>query len=274
MSKKRKNKYITTLGLLGTVVVFIACLYIPRLLFDSYTKEENNHIKEFPYTEYKANETILSKKLSEELDALDRIKLISGTWPSTYEECDKSKGFISELDAVKLAKEGIEKYYAANCYYQSLESSYGNWYSWETKLYKYTDTSFNTYTAYLWKITFIKYDNSETHTILMTDNGTIINAECKQKQNKLSPIISAYLDTESKTQHLKDTLNAKELIYAYEYSYFTKPLKPYYPDVNLEDAEITAYSINVKKGYNSLESYIVYQYYKKGNYGIGITSLN
>ena len=120
--------------------------------------------------------TMMSRNTSSNLSAVDRIKLISGTWDSNMTKCDITEGFLDEVEAVELAKKQLDVYYKQGVYPYSVQIQYDNLYSYSSELYCYTDTSFDTYAAYLWKITFTKYDNSVENIVYMTESGTILLA--------------------------------------------------------------------------------------------------
>ena len=125
-------------------------------------------------TMYNSSRSAISRVSSEKLTEYERMKIISGIWESNTIELDTSKSDISEIDAVRLASEAVASLYVANCYPCDLSSSYNNWYSWSTKYYQSTETNFNTYSAFYWKITFYKYDSSEIHDVYITENGTLL----------------------------------------------------------------------------------------------------
>ena len=137
-------------------------------------------------------------------------------------------------------------------------SDIDNWYSWNARLYKYTDTTFNTYTAYAWQITFTKYDNSSSHTIFMTENGTILNVETEQKPSKLKPILYAYVDNEKNKHKIAEMLGIDSYISMDKYNKFNQPLTLTYPDVSISNANVTAYNLCIRHEYSSYENYIIY----------------
>ena len=117
---------------------------------------------------------MMARSASSNLSSVDRIKLIAGTWESEMKKCENTDGFLNEVEAVELAKEQMEYYYQAGVFPYSMQIKYDNMFSYETELYCYTDSSFHTYSAYLWKITFTKYDDSVECVTYMTESGTIL----------------------------------------------------------------------------------------------------
>ena len=116
----------------------------------------------------------MARSASSNLSSVDRIKLIAGTWESEMQKCENTDGFLNEVEAVELAKKQMEYYYQAGVFPYSMQIKYDNMFSYATELYCYTDSSFHTYSAYLWKITFTKYDDSVECVTYMTESGTIL----------------------------------------------------------------------------------------------------
>ena len=142
----------------------------PKYLLARTLTEQTNHVEVAPEEYYLEAGTMMSRNTSSNLSAVDRIKLISGTWDSNMTKCDITEGFLDEVEAVELAKKQLDVYYKQGVYPYSVQIQYDNLYSYSSELYCYTDTSFDTYAAYLWKITFTKYDNSVENIVYMTES--------------------------------------------------------------------------------------------------------
>ena len=263
--KKYKSPLLIP-GILLAITAIVSGILLPKYLLSRKANSQISIVNTAPEDYYLASGTAMAQNASRQLSSLDRIKLISGKWESISEQCSTKEGFLTESEAVALAKKQLEYYYETSAYPYSLTSAYDNWYSWTTELYKYTDTAFNTYTAYLWVIKFTKFDNSVTHTILMTESGTIINAETNDNTIKHSQISKAYLKNaignifcDSDLTALNISENNKTDIHI-----------PY-PYIDLTDTDIE-YLTNVSISLNSNESenYIIYQYKTDTSYGVGI----
>lgn len=281
--KAKKSLLIPVLCFALTIAAVLSGILVPKLLLSQKVKAQMSVVETAPEDYYLASSTIMARKASEQLSSLDRIKLIAGTWESTSVKCSTNDGFLNESEAVKLAKQQLEHLYDTGVYPYSLSSSYRNWYSWSTSLYQYTDTAFSTYTAYLWIIEFTKFDNSLTHTILMTENGTILNAEVSGNTVQDSGITMPSSDTFS-----PDKLNCSPIIDAYSeetisntigeniYIHDTKrndTLKttPPYPHIDLSKAEYeNIYNLVLSIPLKDNESYFIYAYKTDSSYGIGI----
>lgn len=279
------SKFSLALGLFLAIAAVASGMLIPKFLLNKKSKSQMSVVTTAPEDYYLGSGTAMARKASEQLSSLDRIKLVSGAWGSISSKCDTSEGFLGESAAVNLAKEQLEHFYDANVYPYSLSSTYGNWYSWSTELYQYTDTVFNTYTTYLWVIKFTKFDNSLTHTILMTENGTIVNAEVSNnstvdpkevmvttlafRPEKLvySRIINAYKDF-----NVQYVLGENTRIRDSEQIDSTTLEIPY-PYVDTSTAVIkNFYKIVLSEPSKDDENYYIYQYTTNNSYCIGIIS--
>lgn len=285
LNRFKINKPVITpvIGFTLAIAAIISGILVPKLLLSQKAKVQMSVVETAPEDYYLASSTVMARRASEQLSSLDRIKLISGTWESASAKCSTTEGFLSESEAVTLAKQQLEYFYDAGVYPYSLSSSYGNWYSWSTELYQYTDTVFNTYTTYLWIIKFTKFDNSLTHTILMTESGTILSAEVSGNTTQDTDIIMASSDTFS-----PDKLNCASIINAYSeenisniigkniYMHSQKrnnsvKITPPYPYIDLSKAEFeNIYTIILSIPSKDDESYLIYAYKTDNSYGIGI----
>lgn len=167
---KKKKKYLPLLLLFAAILCGSAIFPIwslPRIF-------ERNMNKPQAVRQNTDSQSLLAKKESETLSEYDRIKLISGVWKSSYEQIDPETAGLSGVDAVSMARRAIQRFYDAGCYQYTFSSKFENWYSWDAVCYQCTDTSFHTYTAYFWDITFKRYDSQETHELILSENGTLL----------------------------------------------------------------------------------------------------
>lgn len=172
----QNNKIRVGLLFVCCALIVVLSIVAPKYLLARTLTEQTNHVEVAPEEYYLEAGTMMSRNTSSNLSAVDRIKLISGTWDSNMTKCDITEGFLDEVEAVELAKKQLDVYYKQGVYPYSVQIQYDNLYSYSSELYCYTDTSFNTYAAYLWKITFTKYDNSVENIVYMTESGTILLA--------------------------------------------------------------------------------------------------
>lgn len=170
---KKKNYKPLLIGAFFTVV--LAGIFLPGVLLHYTFKADLNKVAPAPKEYYIASGSAIAKNASIKLTEYEKMKLISGAWESTEKPVSSEESSITELEAANLAKAAVEELYQNLLYPYHFESSYKNWYSWDASLYQCTETTFNTYTAYYWIITFYKYDSSETHKVMITENGTLLS---------------------------------------------------------------------------------------------------
>lgn len=267
MNKIKKIILPLFICLLSVVSVFLS-IYIPKKLLKNKTEADMSVVMVAPEDYYLSGQTAMARNTSMQLNAIDRMNLITGAWESNMEACTVGDSFLTESDAVSLAKSQLEIFYDAGVYPYSLESTYNNWYSWNTKLYKFTDAAFNTYSAYLWVITFNKFDNSLSHTVIMTESGTILNAEVNDNTARTRLITNAYTDSSIGKVLGLDNLRMEDLL---EYDADSK-IQINYPDLNTDDITFKKiYRAEISYARHDPDSYYIYQYSKPDAYGIGIT---
>lgn len=170
----QNNKIKICLILFFCVAVILASVLVPKYLLARTLFEQMDQVVVAPEEYYVEAGEMMARSASSNLSSVDRIKLIAGTWESEMQKCENTDGFLNEVEAVELAKEQMEYYYQAGVFPYSMQIKYDNMFSYATELYCYTDSSFHTYSAYLWKITFTKYDDSVECVTYMTESGTIL----------------------------------------------------------------------------------------------------
>lgn len=168
---KKKNK---SLIIYAFPAIVLAGTLLPGIFLHIIFSMNLGKALPAPRDYYIASNSIISRNASSKLTEYEKMKLISGVWESTETPVDSSQSDITETEAADLAKKAVEELYQDMLYPYHFESSYGNWYSWDAELYQCTESTFHTYTAYYWLIHFYKYDDTETHKILMTENGTLL----------------------------------------------------------------------------------------------------
>ncbi len=252
---------------LFTLLVVSGSIILPNRMLTTAGNEHLSLVVEAPEEYYLASATAIAVDASSKLSGTEKINLTTGAWESIITECDISDGFLTETEAVELAKSQLEIFKDNLVYPCSLKSGYKNWYSYQTKLYSCTDATFNTYVAYLWEITFTKYDGSLVHTILMTENGTIINAQVNQPDYKAKSILNSYKDSTigniwgNNSARISNEKNCNDY-YKLNHSY---------PSIQIiSDSVEQAYYISVSEESEAASSYIIYQYKTDSHYGIGI----
>ncbi len=263
---KKANKLLITM-ILVCVVSLIASFFIPDLLLKSKREKSTNLIRTAPESYYVESGNAMARNTSSNLTSLEQIKLISGSWESTSRECELDEGFLSENEAVYLARYQLDTFYDMGIFPYSSAANYNNWCSWDAKLYCYTDSLFNTYSAYLWVITFTKFDNSVSHTVLMTEHGTIIGATTTETDYQPSQLIAAYTNFSVGQIFADEDITLLEKKVAPE----NTVIQSVYPDTDFSDVAFNQiYILDLVASDGGLESYYVYQYSNDEIYGIGI----
>lgn len=267
MKKLNLKKVKLIFALIFCVLVVTSSFFLPDMLLKATRSSTTNDIIVAPEKYYVESGNAMARSTSSRLNSLDRIKLISGSWESTGRQCDISEGFLTENQAITLAKNNLDEFYSVGVFPYSISSNYNNWYSWDTKLYCYTDSLFNTYSAYLWVINFTKFDNSISHTIYMTESGVIIGAETTDTTNNTNKIISAYTDSSAQAIFCDQEIT----LISKEKAPENTTLSDAYPETNLSTAqEKDIYILDLSTSDGAVEKYYVYQYKNDEIYGIGI----
>lgn len=271
MSKPSKINKLFMGAVIICVLTVTSSLLVPQFLLNQEKKKGTDIIYIAPESYYVESGNAMARNTSSNLTSLEQIKLISGDWESTGTECSLDQGFLTENEAVHLARYSLNDFYNMGVFPYSTNANYNNWCSWEAKLYCYTDNLFNTYSAYLWVITFTKFDNSSTHTVYMTEKGVIIGATTTEADYKASNIIAAYTNSSVKTIFADDNISLLQKEAAPEGTV----IKPVYPDIDFSDATFTRiYTLDLVSSDGQLESYYVYQYTTDEVYGIGIAPVS
>lgn len=163
-----------------------------------------NMVDAVPVEYYSPANLAVARNASANLGTYQKLQLITGRWESSRTPADHSEAVLENYEAAELARRQLNTLYNTGIYPTSLLSDYENWYGWETEFCKAVDATFHTYTAYYWKLSFVKYDGSEMHHVYMLEDGTIFLAEALLEngigQNTVSKIsqrnISLYAGSE------------------------------------------------------------------------------
>lgn len=270
---KMKNKIIPILLVAFTLLTICGANILPKQLLDRKYANKQNKIETAPESYYLASNTAMAKKASELLATYEKTNLITGAWDSVCKKANYEDALLRETDAVALAKSKIDELHELELYPYSLSSSYNNWYSWSTDLYSFSDTNFNTYTCYLWVITFTRFDNSMTHTILMTEDGVILAGIANDKDARITPMF-VRLNEESIQSILCDTKIRLENKEVYSYPNFANTITQIYPD-DLISNIVEQSSIKVSLSFSSEDpsDYLVYQTKTDSSYIFGIVPI-
>jgi hypothetical protein len=154
------------------IITTILAICLPEIIINNQVDTSLGTCIEAPAEYYDASSSAIAREMSTRLTDMEKMELISGNWSSETTIADISATDYSEWEEIQLAKESFSNLLIS----LSNTVDFDTWYSYETVMFKCTDTTFNTYSAYFFGITFTKYDKSEKYQLLMTDTGTIIYA--------------------------------------------------------------------------------------------------
>ena len=271
MHKKSKINWILLLCIMLCAITVISSFFIPDLLLNKRKSKLAGNIVVAPESYYVESGNATARNTSSNLTSLEQIKLISGTWESNGSSCSLDQGFLTENEAVSLARYSLNSFYDMGVFPYANEANYNNWCSWDAELYCYTDSLFNTYSAYLWVISFTRFDNSVTHTVYMTEKGVIIGATTTDTNYTPSKLMAAYTNQSVKTIFSDEDITLLEKTKAPNGTV----IKSVYPGNDLSNVTFDEiYMLNLLSSDGELESYYVYQYSNDQIYGIGISPCN
>lgn len=171
-----KRKYIIVLSISCMLLIIAGGLYLPEFLLKTSADRIADQLQKVPVEYEQYASSTASKIASLQLSEYEKIRLISNSWSSAT-KLIASQTEQSQFSIVETAKENLNQLYQCQLYPTDFSKMGDSWYTWDIKCYSSTDTTFHTYTADSWVITLKKYDHSETHTVLMTEDGTILFAE-------------------------------------------------------------------------------------------------
>lgn len=176
----KKNN--TFLSITIAILLALGGILLPGYFLQKKNTASLNSVQNVPDKYYSSSNSAIARNVSARLTSYERALLVSGVWESEITKAKEKENGQSEHDAVLLAQKKLEPFYESGVYPVSLTPDSGNWYSWETELYKATDSTFHTYTAYFWRIHFTRYEGSQQHIVFMLDDGTILSADARMKQ--------------------------------------------------------------------------------------------
>ena len=157
-----KNFLVSTTVLLFTVAAIAASLMVPGYLLEQHAAETIGITTAVPTPYYSGPSEAIVRNASRQLTEEQCVSLIYGDWESTISTADLRECSMSEYEIVSTYDYGIH-------------SDYQKWYSWNAEPYKAVDTTFETYAAIFWKVTFTKYTGNEIKVFYITEGGTILD---------------------------------------------------------------------------------------------------
>lgn len=168
-----KKKYI--LYFLTGVIATI-CLFVPAVLMNKQANNTLNSANSAPSGSYMASSVVMARYISNQLSDYERVQLIAGDWDAVYLPAEWNEIDMNTSVATDKIKRNLNEIHRQGAYELSFDSTYENWYSWETSLYKAVDANFGTYLAYYTVTKFTKYDGSFVYYVIASENGDILYA--------------------------------------------------------------------------------------------------
>ena len=161
------------------IIIFILALaftfiFIPGIILNKNSRVDLGIISMVPAAYYSGPSEVVIRNASKQLTDEQCVQLITGIWESTISRADSEECRLTEYSAKIMATDLVNDLYKKGEYPATVASDYEQWYSWSATPYRALDTTFRTYAAFFWDIRFIKYDGSETHRVIMTEEGTLL----------------------------------------------------------------------------------------------------
>ncbi|MCM1105712.1 MAG: hypothetical protein NC355_02090 [Blautia sp.] len=152
-------------------LTLLAGIFLPGKMNTARMYADTNQVLRVP-EQYLPSGSVMARSASENLTKEERLRLIRGEWDSVTTRAEDFEMLWSASEAVTAARQELKRLYDKGEYPVDL-SGYGNWYTWTAVPYKAVDTTFGTYSAYYWVITFEKYDGTDAREICILENGNI-----------------------------------------------------------------------------------------------------
>lgn len=176
---KVKSFLTIFLSILLTGLVIASALHLPEVFLERYSEVECNKLITPPEDTYQINNSALSAMASMQLTGYEKMRLISHAWEGNSESIGAEYSDEDAHSMVELAKKKLKEYYRIGLYPSNFTSEDGaSWYNWEAERFCSTDATFHRFSAYYWLIYLTKYDRTESHFVIMMEDGTILAAGC------------------------------------------------------------------------------------------------
>lgn len=171
----RRNRLLFGL----TLLVALCGIFLPGQVLNIQGEAAVDQVLAVPEDAYSSASSAMARNASANLGLYEKLQLITGEWESTRGEAASYEMELQDYEAAEAARDGLKRLCDAGLYPESVTSDYGDWYTWQAKPLKALDTTFHTYTAYYWEITFVRYDRTRRHTVFLLEDGTVFLAEAE-----------------------------------------------------------------------------------------------
>ena len=170
--------------LIAVALLVAGCsIWLPGFIMEKERTADFEKLTDVPADYYSGPSESIIKNASRQLRSEQCMQLITGVWDSSITPANPQDCTYTDFGMKTMTINHIQNLYTKGLYPCSLSSRNENWYSWEAKPYRALDTTFRTYAAYFWDITFTKFDGSETHRFIVSENGAILYAQAETKEN-------------------------------------------------------------------------------------------
>ena len=177
---KKKHRIISYLFVpVVCVCIFGLSIGISNRCLGYMAENTVQHVIEIPKEYYAASGESMARYTAKKLSYVDQLKLITGIWESQMTPCEREQAIQTELAMAQKAKYQISFLHEKGLYPYTLDSLDGNWYTYTSEVFGYEDTNFNAYRAYLWKLTFTRYDHTLKQVVYLTESGTLLYAQAE-----------------------------------------------------------------------------------------------
>lgn len=175
-------------GKIKTIFIIIALLlpavlgglYLPAYFLDKEVKGYSDTVNEVPKEYYLGEHSATAAMASAQMSEYEKIRLIGNVFEGESKSVAIDYAEDDTYGLVQLVKDKLRDYYRVGLYPTSFDGQNGpEWYKWDVTKYCSTDATFNTFSTYYWKVELTKYDFSQYHTILITEDGTVLYAKCR-----------------------------------------------------------------------------------------------
>lgn len=184
---KKRDLLTFIISVILIIAVILSAFYLPEYFLSRYAESGNNQLIIPPVEADQINNTALSVMASMQLQNYEKMRLISHSWEGSSESVGAEYSDEDAHSMVELAKSRLKEYYRVGLYPTDFTSNDGaSWYNWEANRYCSTDATFHRFSAYYWVIKLVKYDQTETHWIMIMEDGTILAAGCQTQFPKKS----------------------------------------------------------------------------------------
>ena len=170
---------------IATLLLAAVCILLPGRVLDYLSKKDVAVMKEVPAEYYAGPSESVILNSSRQLSDVQNLMLVTGVWESQVTTVDQSACRLTGIEAKDLAVSRINALAKKGLYPCSIGEDIKQWYSWDAEAFRAIDTTFQTYAAIFWRVSFVKYDHTEKHTIILTEMGTALYVDVHTENSDL-----------------------------------------------------------------------------------------